>query len=249
MISFIIQARCGSTRLPNKILLPFYNGKSILDLLLDKLSAINGTNVVVATTTNANDDAIVSVAEKHGIACFRGSETDVLDRFISAAEFSGAQQIIRVCSDNPFLDVDSIEKLKEAVDSNPDADYISFDVKGTPSIKTHYGFWTEYVTLDALKKVRALTKDAIYHEHVTNYIYSHPEQFKIVWIMNAGTPLKNFPIRLTTDTKKDFLTAQKIYSSLIHLGIRQTIPNIVDYLSNQPDIIMEMETEILKNSK
>lgn len=63
MITFIIQARSGSTRLPNKILLPFYNGKSILDLMLEKLSSINGTNILVATTTNMKDDAVVNIAK------------------------------------------------------------------------------------------------------------------------------------------------------------------------------------------
>ena len=170
MITFIIQARSGSTRLPNKILLPFYNGKSILDLMLEKLSSINGTNILVATTTNMKDDAVVNIAKKYNIAYFRGSENDVLNRFISAAEQYNAQKIIRVCSDNPFLDINSIKKLIETINENPSADYISFNINGIPSIKTHYGFWTEYVTLNTLKKIRDLTDEPLYHEHVTNYI-------------------------------------------------------------------------------
>ena len=75
-----------------------------------------------------------------------------MNRFISAAEQYNAQKIIRVCSDNPFLDINSIKKLIETINENPSADYISFNINGIPSIKTHYGFWTEYVTLNTLKK-------------------------------------------------------------------------------------------------
>lgn len=249
MITFVIQARSGSTRLPNKVLLPFYNGKSILDLMLEKLSSINGTNILVATTTNVKDNAVANIAEKHHTACFRGSENDVLDRFISAAMQYGSQKIIRVCSDNPFLDIDSIKRLVKTSDANPSADYISFDVNGLPSIKTHYGFWAEYVTLDALKRVRKSTEEPLYREHVTNYIYSHPEQFDIVWITNADVPVRNLPIRLTIDTEADFVNAQKIYSHFIQSRIRQTIPHIVEYLSDHPTLIEDMKTEITKNSK
>lgn len=249
MITFIVQARCGSTRLPNKILRPFYEGKSILDLMLEKLSSIKDTEVVVATTTNVKDDAIVTVAKNYGVRCFRGSETDVLDRFISAAELYGVKKIIRVCSDNPFLDIESINLLINRAHSNRDADYISFDVNGLPSIKTHYGFWTEYVKLDALKKVRTQTTLPLYHEHVTNYIYSNPDKFNIVWIMDAGKVVRNLPIRLTIDTESDFINAQKIYSHFVTSKIDPTISNLVDYLSEHLSIISEMESEIKKNSK
>lgn len=250
MVSFIIQARSGSTRLPNKILLPFYKDKCILDLMIEKLSSITNTNVLVATTLNSRDDRIVHVAEKHNVKCFRGEESDVLERFISAAEQNNINKIIRVCSDNPFLDVESIQELLETIQKNPSAEYISFDINGTPSIKTHYGFWTEYVTLDALRKVRDLTREPVYHEHVTNYIYSHPDKFDIVWIRSSASKLiEGIPVRLTIDTEVDFANAQKIYSDFEQMGIKHTIQGIVNYLSNQPSIISKMKVEIEKNSK
>lgn len=249
MITFIIQARSGSTRLPNKILRPFYEGKCILDLMLEKLSLIDNTDVLVATTSNQRDDLIACMAKDHGVRCFRGSENDVLDRFILAADRNNVQKIIRICSDNPFLDVDSMKQLLETIQKNPKAEYISFNVNGTPSIKTHYGFWAEYVTLDALKKVRKLTDEPLFHEHVTNYIYSHPDDFNIVWI-NVGQELvKDLPIRLTIDTESDFINAQKIYSDFVQMGIKPTIHNIVAYLLKNPLITSEMEIEIKKNTK
>lgn len=249
MITFIIQARSGSTRLPNKILIPFYKGQTILDLMIKKLLTINETKIIIATTTNPKDNAIAEVAAKHNITCFRGSENDVLDRFISAAEAFGTQQIIRVCSDNPFLDINSIKVLIESINTNPNADYISFDINGTPSIKTHYGFWTEYVTLTALKKVRSLTYEQLYHEHVTNYIYSHPNEFNLIWIKNSNKEITQLPIRLTIDTLKDFKNAQKIYTYLAESKSDQNISNITKYLCEHPSIITEMENEIKNNSK
>ena len=69
------------------------------------------------------------------------------------------------------------QKLIKVAQENKNSDYISFNINGTPSIKTHYGFWTEYVTLDTLKRIKSLTKDKIFHEHVTNYIYTNPHSF------------------------------------------------------------------------
>lgn len=170
-ITFIVQARMGSSRLPNKILLPFFKDKCILDLLVEKLQQVPDTQIIIATSTNANNDILEERCKRLGIHCHRGSEDDVLQRFIDAAEAANAKKIIRICSDNPYLELSSIIRLVEASRLS-DCDYLSFNVNGSPSIKTHYGFWAEYTTLKALKKVSGKTSDKLYHEHVTNYIYS-----------------------------------------------------------------------------
>lgn len=102
MITFMIQARVGSTRLPNKILLPFYQNKCILQLLLDKLRQVDGTNIVIATSKAPQNDAIEHLAKQENVLCFRGEENDVLQRFIDAAHAFDAERLIRICSDNPF---------------------------------------------------------------------------------------------------------------------------------------------------
>lgn len=250
MIYFIVQARSGSTRMPNKILLPFYSENSILDLLIEKLKTVEGTKVIIATSTNKNCDLIEDVAQKHEVACFRGSENDVLKRFIDAADLYQASQLIRVCSDNPFLELDSIKKLVSFVNESKESfDYVSFDIKGSPSIKTHYGFWTEYVTLDALKRIRALTNESFYHEHVTNYIYSNPEIFHIGWIDGPEIIASHSDIRLTIDTQDDFRNAQQIYSDLCHDNPFPTISQIIAYLDNHKEYYGSMRKQIINNSK
>lgn len=250
MIHFIVQARSGSTRMPNKILLPFYDGKSILDLLIEKLKQVNNTKVIIATSINPNCDSIENVAMVHGVSCFRGSENDVLQRFIDAAEENGAKQIIRICSDNPFLELDSINNLVDFVrDTNENLDYVSFNINGTPSIKTHYGFWTEYVTLDALKRVKALTNESLYHEHVTNYIYANPNLFKIEWIEGPEVLKSHSDIRLTIDTQEDFRNAQQIYTDLCKQIPYPSIDQVVSYLDKHEYYYASMKSQIINNSK
>lgn len=248
-ITFIIQARLGSTRLPGKILLPFYNDKSILELMVKKLTIIENSEIVIATSIDTINNELEDFAKEKGVVCFRGSENDVLQRFIDAAEYKKANKLIRVCSDNPFLDLSAIKQLVEFARCNEDCDYISFDVCGKPSIKTHYGFWTEYVTLSALKKVVNSTDKQLYHEHVTNYIYEHPNSFNIKWI-NVSSVINSHPyIRLTIDTKEDFLTAQNVYSSLVKQSEYPTIEDIVNYLDANSTLYDMMKEQILKNSK
>lgn len=250
MIYFIIQARSGSTRMPNKILLPFYKNKSILDLLIEKLKIVEGAKVIIATSVNPNCDVIEEVASRQNVLCYRGSESDVLQRFIDAAEVNGAERLIRVCSDNPFLELKSILKLISYVNSsNIDFDYVSFNINGIPSIKTHYGFWTEYVTLSALKRVKSMTEEKIYHEHVTNYIYTNPDLFKIDWIDGTDIIKAHPDIRLTIDTKDDFQNAQIIYGDLCKENPYPTVIDIVNYLDEHKDFYTSMKSQILANSK
>lgn len=246
--TFIVQARMGSTRLPGKILLPFFEGQSILELLIKKLLQVPETSVVIATSEAPQDDRIAVVACELGVSVYRGSETDVLDRFIQAATCYGAKNIIRVCSDNPFLELASIQELiREA--SETSADYMSFDIQGRPSIKTHYGFWTEFVTLAALEKVAANTSEKIYHEHVTNYIYEHPQLFDIRWLKGPEILNGKNSIRLTIDTEADFENARSIYQDLCKDDPYPSIERVVNYLQAHTAYYSTMNDQIKINSK
>ena len=245
--AFFIQARLGSSRLPRKILLPFYQGETILDLLIKKLLHIHA-NVVLATSIDLKNKELEMVAQKYGITCFRGAENDVLQRFIDAAEYLGVEHLIRVCSDNPFLELNSIKKLVEVINKT-DAEYIGFHVNNSPAIKTHFGFWTEYVSLGALKRVQCLTDNPIYHEHVTNYIYSNPTIFNVQWIDGPICLRGRSNIRLTIDTNEDFTNAQHIYAELCKQNPYPTIDEVVSYLNEHPDIYNLMVQQINKNSK
>lgn len=246
--AFIIQVRVGSTRMPNKILLPFYKGRSILDIIVNNLKRIQGVDTIIATPDTVSNDIVEEKAESLGVKCFRGLEQDVLQRFIDAAEMYGADGIVRICSDNPFLSMPDIEAILLAANQSVH-DYISFMVNGLPSIKTHYGFYTEYVTLNALHKVQTLTQDPVYHEHVTNYIYTHSDKFHILWLQANPLLSSRNDIRLTIDTPEDFKSAQTIYQELVNTSKTMTIESVVEYLDQHFDIRMQMLEQIAKNSK
>ncbi len=245
-LAFIIQARVGSTRLRNKIIRPFTENYSILDIVIQKLKQLNYP-IIIATSSSEDNNPIEDIAKKNDVFCFRGNEQDVLNRFIDAAEHYKVDKIIRICSDNPFIDLEALSELVACIEKNESKkiDYIGFKVGDSPSIKTHYGFWGEYVSLDALKRVDSFTKESLFHEHVTNYIYTNSDRFTIRWI-NTSEHLLNKDIRLTVDTKEDFENIRKIYSDI---SSNHSIEKIIQYLDDNPHYYKIMRTQIDKNSK
>ena len=248
-IGIIIQARMGSTRLANKMILPFYKNESVLELLVLRIKSTTDIPVCIATTQNPIDDAIENLAIENKVMIFRGEENNVLNRFIKASEKFGFDKIIRVCADNPFLDMGFLNKMIRGL-KVLDCDYYAFyNNKDMPSILTHYGFWTEGVTLDALKKIEKTTKDKTYLEHVTNYIYKNVSEFTIHKYKIDDKIAKAIDIRLTLDTKEDFLLLQKIYLKIIINGIKFSAPQIIDFIDNNDIWKREMKNNIEKNSK
>lgn len=248
-IGIIIQVRMGSTRLPGKILKRFYREETLIETLLNNLHKIGGVKVIVATSVNANNDELERFLNTKDEVVYRGSENDVLDRFIKAAEANNVDGIVRICSDNPFMDWHGIvELIKKA--NRSDADYIGFRINDTPSIKTHFGFWGEYVTLDALKRVQKTTQVGTpAHEHVTINIYTHPEEYQCEWIECPSYLQGRNDIRLTIDTEEDLKNAQKVYSNLKQLDDNFNLKNVVAYLDEHQDIKNSMLKIISNNQK
>ena len=107
----IVQARMGSTRLPGKILKSI-QGMPMLWHIVSRLKSVDEIDeVVIATSDLPSDDQVYEMAKNYGIACFRGSETDVLNRFYSAAKMMDAQYVIRITGDCPLVDPLTISKL------------------------------------------------------------------------------------------------------------------------------------------
>lgn len=248
-LGIIIQARSGSTRLPSKMTLPFFNNHGILELLLSRLGRAGlADKIIVATTENSRDDIICGIARNAGVEYYRGNECDVLDRFIHAAKYYRVSKIIRVCADNPFLDIPALNELI-TLGMDTDMDYVSHCISsGIPTIKTHYGFWAEYVTVKALEKVAEQTNESVYHEHVTNYIYTHPDSFKIR-LIPIPTTLEKRRIRLTIDTSDDFQMQQSIYNAVHNDNKDFQIKDVVDYLDRNAELYLAMDKLIETNEK
>ncbi len=249
MLGFIIQVRSGSVRLPGKMTKDFWNKKTILELIIEKLQkSFPNINIILATSVNKNDIVFKRIAEKYSVDFFQGSENDVLERFLKTAENFKVEKIIRICADNPFLDMNEMSTLIKNIDEK--SDYISFEINNSPSIKTHFGFWAEYVKLDALQKVKLQTKELIFKEHVTNYIYTHPEKFKIKFLNPNPKVNATENVRMTIDTLDDFQTLQEVYKDLHKLyGNDFDIYNIIEFLDNNDLYKQKMKIQIQLNSK
>ncbi|MCD8292845.1 MAG: aminotransferase [Prevotellaceae bacterium] len=245
----IIQARTGSTRLPGKILLPFYEGACIIDLLTARIKhSCPGKTVVLATTPRPGDDVLEEAARKAGAACFRGDEENVLGRFIGAAEAFGIDRFIRVCSDNPFLQTDSFEALFKAHDASR-ADYVSFAfADGLPVIKSHLGLFAELTTTDALRRVAAATREKLALEHVTIYLYTHPEAYKLHLLPLPAALEGRQDLRFTLDTKDDFTLLQTLYAAYREGG-EHTLPALLRLVEASPECRAAMRRNIAHNSK
>lgn len=247
-LGIIIQARLGSTRLPGKILKPFHEDKCILDIILDKLHQASDAQVIVATSTSKDNDALVEHLERNGECYFRGSENDVLDRFIKAAKEFHIDGTIRICSDNPFIDPDGIKTLIEKAQYS-DAQYIGFKINGLPSIKTHFGFWGEFVTFEALTNVAASTDEVPAHEHVTIHVYTHPKAYHCEWIDCPDFIQGRNDIRLTVDTQEDFENARQVYADLTKANHNFGLEDVVSYIDQHEELKASMRKIITQNTK
>ena len=232
------------------MILPYFQGAGILEILMRNITEnIQNVPVVMATTTNPSDDVLVEIAGSVGITVFRGSESNVLERFIQAARQFGIEKIIRICADNPFLDIFALKQLISQMEET-DSDYWCYRTsENLPTIKTHYGFWAEGVSLEALEKVRELTSKPVYVEHVTNYIYTHPSLFEIRYNEIDPSVDQERSIRLTVDTENDFELSKTIYDQVLRHRIPVDSKSVVSFIKSRPEWLRSMEREIIANSK
>ena len=246
----IIQARVGSSRLPWKVVLPFDHTLSMIEIILKSLVQKSEDRQIVLATSKAEEDAaLCKLAAEAGVDCFRGPEQDVLGRFIQVAEKHSFDNIVRICADNPFLDVTGTLELINYLNEES-FDYIAYRIRGgIPSIKSHLGLWGEVVSLESLKKVKSLTNEKIYYEHVTNFIYDHPDMFKIKWVDAPEVVFSRTDIRLTLDDETDFNLCRDIYREMKDEGNAYDLGKIVRFLDTNKHFLAIMKDQISKYSK
>ena len=213
MYKIVIQARLGSTRLKNKMILPFHGERKLIEVILHNLlEDFNPSEIVLATSNLPENKTLGDIASQLGIDVYYGSENDVLSRFIEVGEKYNLDYVIRICADNPLIKNETIKKL---ISNYKNQDYIGyFYSDNTPSIKTHSGFFTELVSVKSLQKIKSLTDDNFYYEHVTNYIYGNDNIFNIERLdIENEEEIRN--IRLTIDDVNDFDLAKTIYQRCV----------------------------------
>jgi spore coat polysaccharide biosynthesis protein SpsF len=207
----IIQARMGSTRLPGKVMKDLC-GKSVLEHVIRRVRACRLLDdVIIATTTSPPDNVIVAESKQCGAKWFRGSEEDVLDRYYQAARQFTADVVVRITSDCPLFDPElldkMIQKFRSENSSHRNLDYLSNTIKRTFPL----GLDAEVFTWNTLEYAHLHARNQYEREHVTPYIYEHPERFSI-HSFEGDEDLSCH--RWTLDTEDDFKLISKIYSEL-----------------------------------
>jgi spore coat polysaccharide biosynthesis protein SpsF len=198
-LGIVIQARMGSTRLPGKVL-RLIAGKPLLGHVLGRLAGLrHPATVVVATSTLPQDDAISRWCEGESVSCFRGDEQDVLDRYLRCAEALGLDPVVRLTADNPFTDIEELDRLIELRAREGLAYAHSFGMMPL-------GVGAEVFTLDALRRSHAEGHLPQHREHVNEYVQEHPELFRS-GVLDVPAAKRAPDLRLTVDTEDDWLRA------------------------------------------
>lgn len=199
----IVQARVGSTRLPGKVLQDLL-GQTMLVRVINRLRASRLIDHVVVATTNLDkDDAIVDECLTRAVACHRGDENDVLDRYFQAAKAAAADVIVRITSDCPLIDPEVTDRTIDAF-LQSHADYAANTL-----VRTYpRGLDTEVFTLDALSRAWNEARLGYEREHVTPYIIEHPAEFSLLSV----TGDRDYSAyRWTVDTPEDLQLVRAIY--------------------------------------
>lgn len=232
MVVAIIQARMGSSRLPNKVMLEICE-KPVLWHVVNRTSNSRRIDkIVVATSEAIGNDLIREYCAENGIECTSGSENDVLDRYYKALEHINIEDddlVVRITADCPLIDPVVIDKVIERhIDTN--SDYTSNCIEPTfPD-----GLDCEVFKASVLKKAWKEAKLKSEREHVTLYIRNHPEKFGIE-NYKGDKDLSNF--RWTLDEDEDFQLIKEIYEELYYENKIFSTKEILNLLEKKPGLI------------
>lgn len=231
----IIQARMGSTRLPGKVLMPLA-GEPMLAHVVRRAAAAPGVDgVVVATTLRVFDDPVAALARRLGAMVFRGSEDDVLDRYVGAAREHGAELVVRVTSDCPLYDTTLLGEMlaaRAALAATRHVD-IYCNIFGRRTYPR--GLDTEIVDAATLMEFARTATDPRAREHVTWGLYQEPARFTIV---NHEQPhgRDNSSLRWTVDTPEDYEMVRLIYDALAPGNPRFGFAETLAWLRRHPEV-------------
>jgi len=229
-----IEARMNSKRLQGKSLMKIVD-KPMLELLIERVKkAKNIDEIIIATSSNNENDKIENLANKMSVKCYRGSEEDVLDRVLCAAKSINADLIVELWGDSPLIDPNIIDKMIEYFQNN------EYDCIGTtlPNFPKTYpiGFSVLVFPTKILEEVEKLTDSTVDRENVSNYIYEHPEIYKIA-PFPCPDELNEPTIRLTVDEKEDFELISKIFQSIYPKNKDFTAKDVIDFIKLNPELM------------
>ena len=229
----VIQARTGSSRLPNKILLPLAN-KPLLYRMFERVAASKmcGT-IVIATTTDKSDDVVENLCNKFNMICFRGHPTDLLDRHYQAAKLFSADAVVKIPSDCPLIDKSVIDKVLNYYMEN--LNYFDYVSNLHPPTYPD-GNDVEIMSFKALSDAWENANRELEREHTTPYFWENPDKFRIgnvIWETGLDYSMSH---RFTIDYEKDYNFIKQVYDELYSVNPIFTLNDILDLLDRKPEI-------------
>lgn len=225
--AIFIQARMGASRLPGKPLKKVL-GKPLLIYLLERLKRVQNSDLIsVLTTIHPRDDTIVDASLSQEVQVFRGSEENVLDRFYQAAKKFQANTIVRITADCPLADPSLISSMIDTFNRSNFDYFCNTFQRSYPR-----GLDVEIFSFKALEEAWRHATEPYEKEHVTPYIYKHPEKFKI-GEQTHHEDLSSW--RWTVDTQEDFIVVSKLIASLYPRKPCFNFHDLIQVAKNHPE--------------
>ncbi len=236
-IQVIIQARMGSERLPGKVLLPLF-GKPMLSHLIERVKKAKRVDkITIATSTDEKDDQVAFLADQLNIHVVRGDKDNVLLRFIQALD-SDTTHVVRITADCPLVDHRIIDQI---IEKGIEVDYTSNTLNRTYP----RGFDIEMISREALLTAFREASTPYEKEHVTPFIYFHPQRFTFASVERKEDASL---FRVTVDTKEDFELITKIFEALLTKNPDFSSEDVIDWLKHHPEEA-KLNAEILQKEE
>lgn len=229
----IVQARIGSSRLPGKSMIKV-NDRPLIDYQINSIKKSKTINaIVIATTNKIRDDVIMNFCKKNKIKYFRGSESNVLERYYFCAKKFKADIVVRLTSDCPLIDWRIIDKCVNKFTIG-NYNYVSNTCPPKNATYTD-GMDVEVFDFESLKKSFSECKNKSEQEHVTHYMWKNPKKFKI-FRLDIIKNLRQY--RLTVDYFEDLILIKYIIS-FFNKNKKNVVPSylkIINFLKKNPKL-------------
>lgn len=232
-IVIVVQARMSSSRLPGKVLMPVL-GKSLLYRMIERLRMVNHkVQIVIATSTDAKDDAIEAEAAAIGVPCYRGSLDNCLDRHYQAGKQYNADVVIKIPSDCPLIDPRIIDEVLDFYFAHEgEYDFVN---------NLHPPTWpdgndVEIMTMPCIERTWKEATRPLELEHTTPYIWENPDKFRIANITWPTGLDYSMSHRFTIDYRADYDFIDRVYQELYPSKVNFSCDDILALLDKKPEI-------------
>jgi len=234
-VGAVILARMRSERLPGKVMLSL-KGKPVLQWIVERLKNSKYLdNIIIATSDDVSCDPIASMCIRLGYSYFRGSEEDILDRFVKASAPYNLDAVVRITGDCPMVDWEIVDTLIDLFFTYK-CDYCSNVLRRTFPI----GFDAEVISTDTLEEINQLAV-GIDRQHITTYIYkTHPERYLMVDLI-AGEDVSHPELRVTLDTLEDYVVINTLYELLVGSFLVKDVVRLLNTLPKLAGINSKVE--------